>query len=301
VKGIAVKIRINGNGRDAHLAASPNYPDRYLSAVGDEDLLQHAAPFSLRSPQICTDSRVFAMWDVRWFESIDSTNTYLLTQAAEGALEGTVAVADFQSAGRGRLDRKWEAPPGQSLLASILFRPTFDPAELHLCTSAVALAAAEACRKVAGVGPVLKWPNDLLVGENKLAGVLAEVNFDGPGCAVVVGIGINVSWPGPSSVQSTCLNDLCKETVDRQVLLEALLQALEPRRALLDTPIGRQELAAEVRNRCATLGQRIRVELASEAIDGVASEIDDAGHLIVQTTEGPRTVAVGDVVHLRPN
>jgi BirA family biotin operon repressor/biotin-[acetyl-CoA-carboxylase] ligase len=91
------------------------------------------------------------IWDVHRFDEIDSTNTYLRTLARDGAPEGTVAVADHQLAGRGRLDRKWEAPPGASLLTSILFRPTFDPSELHLCTAAVALAAAEACREVAGV------------------------------------------------------------------------------------------------------------------------------------------------------
>ena len=239
-------------------------------------------------------------WDVRWFESLGSTNSYLLEQAAEGAVEGTVAVADHQSAGRGRLDRRWESPPGSSLLTSMLFRPTFDPAELHLCTAAVALAAAEACRRAAGVGPVIKWPNDLLVGEAKLAGVLAEADFTGDACAVVVGIGINVAWPGPTTVQGTCLDDLCGEPVDRHLLLEALLKALAPRRALLDSPDGRRELAAELRQRCATLGQRIRVELAAEAISGVASEIDDAGRLIVQTATGPQTVSAGDVVHLRP-
>jgi BirA family biotin operon repressor/biotin-[acetyl-CoA-carboxylase] ligase len=208
-------------------------------------------------------------------------------------------VADHQSAGRGRLDRRWEAPPGASLLTSILFRPTFDPAELHFCTTAVALAAAEACREVAGVGPVLKWPNDLLVAEAKLAGVLAEADFSGQSWAVVVGIGINVAWPGPESVLGTCLNDLAAEPVDRRALLGALLNALTPRKDLLDSPDGRLELLAELRQRCATLGQRIRVELAAEAISGVASEIDDAGHLIVQTPAGPRTVTAGDVVHLR--
>ena len=116
-------------------------------------------------------------WDVHRFDEIDSTNAYLHRQARLGAPEGTVAVAEHQSAGRGRLDRRWESPPGASLLASALFRPDLDPSELHLCTAAMALAAAEACRQVAGVGPVLKWPNDLLVGEEKLAGVLAEADL----------------------------------------------------------------------------------------------------------------------------
>ncbi|HEX3794304.1 MAG TPA: biotin--[acetyl-CoA-carboxylase] ligase [Acidimicrobiales bacterium] len=241
------------------------------------------------------------IWDVRWFEEIDSTNTYLRSEAQHGAPEGVVAVADHQRAGRGRLDRRWEAPPGASLLASVLFRPDFDPAELHLCTAAVALAAAAACREVAGIGPVLKWPNDLLVGESKLAGVLAEADFSGARCSVVVGIGINVAWPGPEGVGGTCLNDVAAEPVDRKLLLDALLSALSPRRALLDSAAGRREVAAELRERCATLGQRVRVELASEAVIGTATEVDDAGHLVVQTAEGPRTVAAGDVVHLRPH
>jgi len=239
-------------------------------------------------------------WDVRRFEEIDSTNAYLLRQARSGDPEGTVAVADHQSAGRGRMDRRWESPAGASLLASVLFRPDFDPSELHLCTVSVALAAAEACRRVAGVGAVVKWPNDLLVGEAKLAGVLAEAEFEPASCAVVVGLGLNVDWPGPPGVAGTCLNDLSSTPVDRDVLLVALLDALTGRRALLDTAPGRREVAAELRHRCATLGQRVRVELAAEAVVGVAVEVDDAGHLVVQTATGPRTVSAGDVVHLRP-
>jgi BirA family biotin operon repressor/biotin-[acetyl-CoA-carboxylase] ligase len=165
----------------------------------------------------------------------------------------------------------------------------------------MALAAAEACRRVAGVGPVLKWPNDLLVGEAKLAGVLAEAEFEGPTTwAVVVGIGLNVDWPGPAGVGGTCLLDLCSAPVDRRALLDALLDALAVRRALLDSAPGRHAVVAELRDRCATLGQRVRVELAAEAVVGIATEVNEAGHLVVRTIDGPRTVAAGDVVHLRP-
>ena len=248
-------------------------------------------------------------WDVHRFDEIDSTNAYLLRQARLGALEGMVAVAEHQSAGRGRLDRRWESPPGASLLASVLFRPDLDPAELHLCTAAMALAAAEACRRVAGVGPVLKWPNDVLVREEKLAGVLAEAVFDGgpgfdgaagPAVAVVVGLGLNIDWPGPPGAGGTSLVELGAGPVDRAALLASLLEALSARRALLDSGAGRRQVVAELRNRCATLGRRVRVELAAEAVVGVATEIDDAGHLVVLTSAGPRTVSAGDVVHLRP-
>jgi len=238
-------------------------------------------------------------WEVRQFEELGSTNDYLCEEARRGAPEGVVAVADHQSAGRGRLDRRWESPPGASLLASVLFRPTFDRSDLHLCTGVVALAAIDACEQVAGVRASLKWPNDLLVGEAKLGGVLAETEFFGDECAVVVGIGINVAWPGPTGVGGTCLDRESGEAVDRDALLTALLAALAPRRALLDTPSGRRAVAAEMRALCSTVGHRVHVELSGGVFEGEAVEIDDAGHLVVQTEDGPRTVTAGDVVHVR--
>jgi BirA family biotin operon repressor/biotin-[acetyl-CoA-carboxylase] ligase len=211
-------------------------------------------------------------------------------------------VAEHQTAGRGRLDRTWESPAEASLLFSVLLRPQLDPAELHLCTAAVALAAAEACRDIAQVSPDLKWPNDLLVGESKLAGVLAEAEFEaGRVSAVIVGTGINVGWPGPEGVGGTCLNDLAATPVDRPQLLEAILSALTPRRTQLDTPAGRRQIATELQDRCATIGQRVRIQLGRGDIVGRATGINEAGHLVIETAHGPETVAAGDVVHLRPS
>ncbi len=174
---------------------------------------------------------------------------------------------------------------------------------MHLCTGAVALAAADACHEAAGVEPVLKWPNDLLVAGAKLAGVLAEAEFSGGElAAVVVGVGINVAWPGPAEAGGICLDDVGAATrpIDRRALLERLLDALSARRPLLDDAGGRAALADEVRRRCATLGQPVRVVMAGEEITGLAAAIDDAGHLVVETASGPRRVSAGDVVHLRP-
>jgi len=242
-------------------------------------------------------------WQIRWLDEVDSTNTYVRDQARQGAAEGLVVAADHQTAGRGRLDRRWESPPGANLLASVLLRPECDATDVHLCTGAVALAAADACREVAGVEPVLKWPNDLLVGGLKLAGVLAEAEFSGGTLvAVVVGIGINVAWPGPDGAGGTCLDDVgaAAQPLDRTVLLERWLGALRARRGLLEDASGRRALADEVRRRCATLGQVVRVTLPGEEITGLAAAIDDAGQLVVETAAGPRRVTAGDVVHLRP-
>jgi BirA family biotin operon repressor/biotin-[acetyl-CoA-carboxylase] ligase len=242
-------------------------------------------------------------WEIRRFPEIDSTNTYVLDQARQGAAEGLVAVAEHQTAGRGRLDRRWDSPPGSNLLASVLLRPGCAADDLHLCSGAVALAAADACAEVAGVESVLKWPNDLLVGGAKLAGVLAEADFDGTRLrGVVVGIGLNVAWPGPAEAGGTCLDAAggTAPPVDKGVLLDALLEGLARRCPLLDDEAGRGTLADEVRRRCATLGQRVRATLPNEELTGVASAIDDAGHLVVETAAGRRTVSAGDVVHLRP-
>jgi BirA family biotin operon repressor/biotin-[acetyl-CoA-carboxylase] ligase len=240
-------------------------------------------------------------WDIHRLAEVDSTNTYVRRMARHGASAGLVAVADHQTAGRGRLDRRWESPPGANLLASVLLRPAID--DVHLCAGAVALAGADACREVAGVEPVLKWPNDLLFQGAKLAGVLAEAEFAGSSLlAVIVGIGINVAWPGPPDVGGTCLDDHAESgPVDRLVLLDRVLAALEPRCALLEDADGRRALADEVRRRCATLGQQVRVTLPGEEITGRAGAIDDAGRLVVETAAGKRVVSAGDVVHLRPD
>ncbi len=243
-----------------------------------------------------------SLWDVRRFDEIDSTNRYLLEQARAGAPAGLVAAARHQTAGRGRLDRRWESPPGANVLVSFLLRPRCEPSDLHLCTAAVALAAAEACRDVAGVEASLKWPNDLLVGESKLAGILAEVDFEsGPPAAVVVGLGLNVAWPGPPGAGGTDLEQSRGSAVDPEAVLGAVLDALAPRVALLDHAAGRAALAEEQRRRCATLGARVRVTLEAEQITGTARAIDDAGQLVVDSPEGLRSVAAGDVVHLRPD
>src|SRR3984957_11281070 len=148
-------------------------------------------------------------WDIHWLPEVDSTNTWVRRMARQGAAAGLVAVADHQTAGRGRLDRRWESPPGANLLASVLLRPTLGGEGVHLGAGAVALAGADACGEVAGVEPVLKWPNDLLFEGAKLAGVLAEAEFAGSDLrAVIVGIGINVAWPGPAEADGTCLDDV---------------------------------------------------------------------------------------------
>lgn len=269
---------------------------------------------------------------------VDSTNRHLTSLALAGlpdgseVPEGYSVVAESQTGGRGRRGRRWHAPLGSSVLCSILFRPALDPDQLHLVAWAVALAALQACKEVAGVDLGLKWPNDLLARggqgaqpstEKKVAGILSEVlpagqlddPFGGrlrPRQAVVVGIGINVNWPPdwpPSdsgdtdlasvAASATSLNRTAGREIDRAALVGRMLHVAGIWNAKLAGEEGRRALASEYRRLSATIGRDVRVELAGETVAGRALDVDDAGCLVVSTGSGVRAIAAGDVVHLR--
>jgi BirA family biotin operon repressor/biotin-[acetyl-CoA-carboxylase] ligase len=238
---------------------------------------------------------------VRWFSSIDSTNRYAADAAAPDDASGLVVVADEQEAGRGRLGRRWDAPPGASLLVSVVVRLDGAREHLPLVTPAAALAAADALQQLAGIDARLKWPNDLVVDDRKLAGVLAEVVGN---ATVVVGMGLNVAWPRfPEELAgiATACNLLSSRPVDRADLLVEWLVRYD---ALLDqctTTGGRAALRDAVAARSATLGRTVRVELADRVLVGVASALLADGTLEVTRDDGVReVVGAGDVVHLRP-
>jgi BirA family biotin operon repressor/biotin-[acetyl-CoA-carboxylase] ligase len=239
--------------------------------------------------------------DIRWQDETGSTNADLLALARDRAPEGIVLVADHQTAGRGRAGRTWIAPPEASLLLSVLLRPP--AARAGLTSMAMGLAAADGIESLAGFRPRLKWPNDLVwpgdgsAPDRKLAGILAEAHWPSANeVAVVVGIGINVNWPSDLPADLTdiaiAVNHVVGHDIDREQLLIHILQHLDGRHDQL--------LAGSIvdawRASSATLGRRVRVDLGTETVEGVADDITDEGHLIVDG----RTVTVGDVVHLRP-
>lgn len=226
-------------------------------------------------------------------ESSPSTNTELLARAAAGPLEPfTALVTDTQTAGRGRLHRAWVAPPGTSLAISVLV-----PGDLGgWIPLAAGVAMTDAVRSVLGDRVALKWPNDVLVGERTLCGILAELAPDG---RVVVGAGLNTSMteaqlPVPTAT-SLAIEGADPSAAD--AVLSAYLTAL--RDALGQHPA---ELRRRVRERCSTVGRSIRVELpGGEVLLGSALDVDDAGRLQVDVPgRGVVAVAAGDVVHVRP-
>jgi len=216
-----------------------------------------------------------------------------------------VAVADRQTAGRGRLDRTWEAPAGSSLLVSLLLRPKLLPTHVHSTTMAAAVAASDAFDEVAGFRPLLKWPNDIVVGDRKLGGLLAEAELKGDAVdAVVVGLGLNVNWdrppPGLEDI-AVAASEVAGRPVDREALLSHLLDRFEEHYSALVEPGGWRGTLLNYRRLSSTLGRDIRVELGDEAFTGRAVEVTGEGHLLVKTAGGEvRRVPAGDVVHLRP-
>jgi BirA family biotin operon repressor/biotin-[acetyl-CoA-carboxylase] ligase len=226
-------------------------------------------------------------------------------------------VADRQTAGRGRLDRSWEAPPGSALLLSALLRPDLLPTHVHSTTMAAAVAACDACDEVAGFRPALKWPNDIVVsgssvvsessvvGDRKLAGLLAEAEVQGDAVeAVVVGMGLNVNWdqppPGLEGI-AIAASEVVGHPVDREALLQHFLDRFAEHYSALVEPGGWRGTLLNYRRSSSTLGKDVRVELPGEAFTGKAVEITGEGHLLVKTSTGEvRRVPAGDVVHLRP-
>ena len=237
-------------------------------------------------------------WRVEHFEEINSTNTYVSVKAKEGASEGLVARADYQSAGRGRLDRPWEAPPRSALMCSILLSPPTSPDEMQLVVAAVALSARSALGALCSVYPQLKWPNDLIVDDKKIAGLLAEVVQSENGITIVAGIGINLT-DSPEGLPATNALKVSGVTITPEALLEKLLEELNIRRGLLDTEAGRQMLRAEYESVLETIGRSVIVEQSDAMFPALATGIDATGRLILNAAGEEKIISVGDVIHVR--
>ena len=221
-------------------------------------------------------------WDVRHVTETGSTNTDLLAAVAAGTAGArTVLAADHQTAGKGRLDRRWDAPPGANLLVSIVVAPV--PAVPAEATRRVGLAAVSAVRSVRpGAAVGLKWPNDVLFDGAKLAGILAQRSSDAD--AMIVGLGLNVAWapPGAASLDGA---------VSPPALLARLLGELDAQPP---------DVHGLYRSELLTLGEQVRVELPGDELLGTAVDVDGDGRLVVRDGGGVvHRLDVGDVVHLR--
>ncbi|MEF8814344.1 MAG: biotin--[acetyl-CoA-carboxylase] ligase [Halovenus sp.] len=234
-----------------------------------------------------------APYDIEYHDSIGSTNGRARELAREGRSD-VVVLSDQQTGGRGRLDREWQSPTGGVWL-SVLARPEIPPAHAPAMTLAAAVATTRAVRDL-GVDASIKWPNDVLVGDRKLAGILTEMEGEADRVSwLVVGIGLNANVD-VAALPADLATSLRAEVgvVDRRTVTQHLLSELA---TLTDDLEG---VLSAWREYASTPGRRVRIETGTREIVGTAVDIEFPGSLVVDTGTGRVTVSTGDCEHLRP-
>ncbi|MEP6814492.1 MAG: biotin--[acetyl-CoA-carboxylase] ligase, partial [Marmoricola sp.] len=241
-------------------------------------------------------------WRLEHLTATGSTNAVAAGLVASGAEPGLVVVTDHQTAGRGRLDRAWETPAGVALTFSAVVDPGVPDARWPWLPLLAGLAVAAAVRRATGVEATLKWPNDVLVAERKLAGILVERVLANDRPVAVVGVGVNVHQTELPVEGATSLA-LAGPAVDRADLLEAILERLAAEladwRAAGGDPV---RLLPAYTRACSTIGHQVTVHLPGDRTrTGRAESVDALGRLVVLDEAGVREeVAAGDVIHVRP-
>ena len=237
-----------------------------------------------------------------YLEQTGSTNRDLLERAAR-CQEFHVLATNFQSAGRGRMDRRWEAEPGSSVMASILLRPRFlEPEGIGWLSLLAALAINQAVASF-GVSPRVKWPNDVLVQGKKISGILAEASADLS--TVVLGFGINASQSQAELPveTATSLSIETSKQVNRDELLAKVIQNITSIYSELALAEGNTEasgLRQALLEASGTIGRQVVVEFPDNTrVSGLAKDIDSGGRLVVETATETLSVSAGDVLHLR--
>lgn len=223
-----------------------------------------------------------------YFDTIDSTNNFLKAQALLGAPHGSVAVADCQTGGKGRLGRSFQSPGGVGVYLSILLRPQCPQAQLMHLTCATGVAICDALEAAAGVRPGIKWTNDLVFGTKKVSGILVELVTDPQGglCAIA-GIGVNccqTQFPEELQERAVSLAMVTGRTVDRAEVAAAMMEALWK----MDTHLldGKAAMLDAYRKDCVTLGKDISVVRGEEVRHGTALDIGEDGDLLVRFRDG---------------
>jgi BirA family transcriptional regulator, biotin operon repressor / biotin---[acetyl-CoA-carboxylase] ligase len=256
--------------------------------------------YSVSGIQNCLRTRLLGR-TLRWFPVVGSTNEVAADLCARGAADGTVVVADEQTAGKGRAGRSWLCGRGGGVLASIILRPEIPAIRVPYLLMALSVGAADAIREVAGVGAHIKWPNDIMIGARKVAGILGEARLQGYVVqTAVLGIGINVGF-SPAEVpelsdSATSLERERRCSVSRTALLCRLLEHAESRyQSLKDGDW--ESVYSAWRDRMGMLGRSVKVHASDGVIEGVAACVDRDGSLLLQIGDGTGVrLTVGDVV-----
>ena len=237
------------------------------------------------------------------FESVDSTNSYLKRIAAEGAPDGAVAVADEQTAGRGRRGRSFSSSPGRGVYLSALLRPQLAPEKILPLTALGAVAACDAVERTCGVRPQIKWTNDLVLNGKKLSGTLTELSLEGESGALqyaVIGIGVNCNQTAFAPEIADVAASIRMETgkpVDRSLLANAMLRQMLALARELQS--GRAAWLAEFAAHCITIGQPVQIIRGDTVREAFAEGIDGEAALLVRYPDGTREAVNSGEVSVR--
>jgi len=266
----------------------------------------------IQSPDLLTPSEVKPLLRTKWmgrtihhFHSMDSTNSKAYQLALQGAREGEIVIAESQKRGRGRLGRKWFSPPLSNLYLSVILRPKIPPHQAPLITLMAAVATADAIKKFSGFQPLIKWPNDILLKNRKVAGLLNEIHSEMDRIHfVILGIGVNLNMDKrlfAKEIRSlaTSLKREMGQSISRKAFLQTLLEELEMwYETFLEK--GAPAVLEAWRERAKIQGRAVRVTCFGEILAGVAMGVDSDGALILETEEGERKrVVAGDVEYRR--
>ena len=268
--------------------------------ISEKELREETAVSSIYNETTIAD-QIHTKWagkTVHFAREIDSTNLWIKRLAKEGAPEGTLALAEFQSAGRGRLGRSWEVPEGTSVMMSILLRPKFEPQYAPMLTLVMGMAVAKAV-KTLGFDVSIKWPNDVVVSHKKICGILTEMGVrDGKIDYAVIGVGINVNikeFPEEMADKATSLYLESGKEFDRSQIPGLVMEAFEEYYEKFAATCDLSGLKEEYESILANYNQPVRV-LAKEPYEGVARGITDGGELLVEKTDGTIVaVSAGEV------
>jgi len=266
----------------------------------------------IRSPDLLTPSEIKPLLKTKWmgkvlhhFQTIPSTNTEAYQLALRGAPEGEIVIAESQEKGRGRLGRHWVSPPFLNLYLSVILRPDIPPPQASLITLMAAVAVAEGIECFSGLHPVIKWPNDILLKNRKVAGLLNEIHSETDRIHfVILGVGVNLNMDKKlftKEIRSTAtsLKMETGKTVSRKEFVPCLLEALEKWYTLFLREGGKPVLEAW-RERARIRGKAVKVTSFGETLFGRAIDVDSEGRLILETEKGERKrIVAGDVEYSR--
>ncbi|ACZ40926.1 biotin/acetyl-CoA-carboxylase ligase [Thermobaculum terrenum ATCC BAA-798] len=239
--------------------------------------------------------------EIAFFEEIDSTNSYL-KRIINNVDEGIVVIADYQSQGRGRRGRTWVSPRGSSISCSILLSPPLTPNRSYILTAACALSIRDSITPLVDKPVSIKWPNDVLIGDLKVCGILAEsqINSNQTTITTILGFGINV-YEYPKSVNATCIADHATTQISRTDLLASILVSLDSRLQVIYSGNWLQ-VYEEWKDSISTIGQEVTVITDSSNIQGIAIGVSKEGGLIIRTPDNELvTVQAGEASIRKPN